>query len=294
MIMLYTNCLFNPGADEDMIVLHPGEEFEEDLAAMRYAYNTVSKVYLEADNVFDADTQSLIDLAESVKDKFPECRVISTYARIPELQKKSLDDLILLHELYFDEINVGVESGLDLVLMIFQKGYTVDDVKEQLQKLEEAGIRYSIDLVIGGLGNGDYADAVDANAALLNEFQPFKFYTASVYADEGSQYYDMVNDDAYEFTENTFGKLLSEEIDLLSKLELRSTDFDGMHLSNPVPIAGHFPDDKDEVVNALSELRKMFPLELLHVIPMRGTDGCILVPEHIGEKIAKMFEAMEE
>lgn len=291
--MLYTNCLFRPDMSEEAIVLHPGDDFDEEMSAMRYAYNTVPKIYLDADDVFAADTNTLVTIGESIKDKFPECKVISTFARIPELQKRSLDDLILLHELYYDEINVGAESGLDLVLMIFQKGYTVDDIKEQLSKLEEAGMRYSLNLVLGGLGNGDYEDAAKANAALLNEFQPFKFYTASVYADQGSQYYDMIHEDDFEFTENTFGKLLSEEIDFLSQLELRSTDFDGTHLSNPIPVAGHFPDDKDDLVYALEEMRKLFPLDYLHALPTRGTDGCILVPQDLGEKIAKAIEAME-
>lgn len=293
--MLYTNCLFRPNPEEGTITLHPGDEFDREMDLQRYAWSKVNRIYLEADDIFAADTDALVKLGESIKDKFPECKAISAYARIPELQKKSLDDLILLHELYFDEINVGVESGLDLVLMIFQKGYTVADAKEQLQKLEEAGMRYSLDLVLGGLGNGDYEEASKANADFLNEFQPYKFYTASVYADEGSQYYDLIHNDDFEFTENTFGKLMSEEIDFLSRLDLKNTDFDGTHLSNPIPLAGHLPDDKDDLIYALEEMRKLFPLDFLHALPTRGTDGCILVPEELGKKIAAAFgEDVEE
>lgn len=292
--MLYSNCLFHPNVDEEFIVLHPGDEFDREMELTRYAYNEVPRIFVDADDVFAADTNALVTLAESIKDHFPECKVISAYARIPELQKKSLDDLILLHELYFDEINVGLESAMDLVLMIFQKGYTVSDAKAQLEKLEEAGIRYSLDFVLGGLGNSDYEAVAKANAAFLNEFQPFKFYTASVYADEGSQYYDLIYNDDYEFTENNFGHLLSEEIEFLSQLDLANTEFDGLHLSNPVPVAGHFPEDKEDIVYTLKEMRKLFPLEFLHREPTRGTDGSILISEDLGEKIAKAIAAREE
>ena len=105
---------------------------------------------------------------------------IGIHARVNSLERKSVDDLRRLHELGYDGITVGIESGDDHVLASMDKGYAAEDIVRQCSKLEEASIRWTA-IHPGGLaGDGGAARNVANTAAVLNWLHPEHMYMTSV------------------------------------------------------------------------------------------------------------------
>lgn len=276
----YNKCSFCSMYRDTPFRASPMEEIEEDLQELRQTHDYLPRLFLVNGDPFALSTDRLARIGERIGEVFPEIETISCFAHIPNVYNKSVDDLKVLRSLHFNQPNFGVESGLDSALRMFHKGYTAADVCEQLSKLREAGMQFSMNLILGSQGFGQYQELAAANAKLLNDLQPYLFFTTTLYSMPGCALYDTMS--AGEFEENSLSQLIAEEIELLSRLELEDTIFWGLHPSNPVPFDGHFPEDKDTVLQVLQAMLRILPADLLARPPQRGAEGGILYPPGMG------------
>lgn len=273
----YNKCSFCSMYRSVPFRVSPMEEVDEDLRELRSQYRVLKRLFLVNGDPFTLSTNRLVEVAERVRHYFPECETISCFAHIPNFYQKSVEDLRLLRSLGYNQVNVGVESAVDSILDMFHKGYHVADVYEQLGKLKEAGMQFSMNIIMGALGNGEYMELAKANAALLNETQPYLFFTTSLYSLPGSELYDYMH--GGDFKENTYGQLIAEEIEMLSRLNLEHTYYYGLHPSNPVPFDGMLPEDQGKIIGILKQMMSVFPDALLNRPPERGWEGGILIPD---------------
>lgn len=77
----------------------------------------------------------------------------------------------LIREAGGNRVQVGNESGSDLVLTSLGKGFSRRQVEETLQLLQRAGLSYSCFLLMGG--PGETPATVRESVALLEGYQPF-------------------------------------------------------------------------------------------------------------------------
>lgn len=273
----YNQCSFCSMYRSVPFRVSPMEEIEADLHEARNRFRSVPRIFLVNADPFVLSVHRLKDIAERIHYYFPECETISCFAHLPNLYSKSVEDLAFLRELGYNQLNLGIESAVDSVLKMFNKGYTVADVYEQLGKLNEAGMEFSINLIMGALGNGEYLELAKANAELLNTVKPYLFFTTSLYSFPGSPLYDIMH--GGDFHENTYGQLIAEEIEMLSRLHLDHTYFYGLHPSNPIPFDGMLPEDQGKIIGVLRQMLTIFPDALLDRPPQRGQEGGVLLPD---------------
>lgn len=256
----------------------PMEEIEEDLQEARIRYRQVPRIFLVNADPFVLSVGRLAEIAKRIEYYFPECETISCFAHLPNFYTKTVEDLRYLRSLGYNQINIGVESAVDSVLDMFQKGYTSKDVYEQLGKLKEAGMEFSINLILGALGGGNYEELAAANAKLLNTVQPYLFFTTTLYSLPGSRLHEMMTEGG--FQQNTYRELVLEEISMLSQLELKHTYFYGLHPSNPVPFDGSLPEQQGQIIGVLKQMLRVLPSAILDVPPERGMEGGVLLPDN--------------
>ena len=273
----YNRCSFCSMYRHVPFRVSPMEEVEADLQELRGSISQMPRLFLVNGDPFTLSTRRLADIAERVRHYFPECETISCFAHIPNFYQKTVEELAYLRSLGFNQVNIGVESAVDSVLDMFHKGYHVEDVYEQLGKLKEAGMQFSMNLILGSLGNGNYLELAKANADLLNATQPFLFFTTSLYSLPGSELYDYMHGGGFE--ENTYGQLIAEEIEMLSRLDLAHTYYYGLHPSNPVPFDGMLPEEQGKIIGILKRMLGVFPEALLNKPPERGWEGGVLIPD---------------
>lgn len=92
-----------------------------------------------------------------------------------------------MRALRINDLNIGVESGLPEVLECFNKGFTVDEAKRQLRRLQATGIDYSVNIILGGAGGGNGSLHAQASSQLLNEVKPRLIFVGGLHLEPGTR-----------------------------------------------------------------------------------------------------------
>lgn len=82
-----------------------------------------------------------------VHEYLSQCKTITMHAAVRNIKTKTDEQLIRLKKLGINDLYVGIESGLDDVLVDVRKGHTVNDAVIQLNRLNHAGIRHCMMLM---------------------------------------------------------------------------------------------------------------------------------------------------
>ena len=223
---------------------------EEVLAEFEWAarrHSEERRVFLADGDVMALSFERLRAMLETLNRLFPRLARVNTYANGSSILAKSEVELQALRQLKLDTLYVGLESGDEELLKKVAKGETAEGMCEAVRRAQAAGFKCSV-MVLLGLGGGEgSARHADATAAVLNRMQP-RLLSALRFVDvPGTSMYAGYRT-ATEF------EAVSELIRIFRGLELERTVFRANHTSNPVPLEGRFPKDRDALVEALERL----------------------------------------
>lgn len=194
----------------------PLEQIEEDLIEASRRYPNAKKIWANGGNPYALGTERLARVGKLIKKYFPEGR-ISTYARVTDLVRKSVEEMKLLKECGFEDLVVGFETGDDEALAYANKGYTSADILSGCKKLEEAEVDYRL-IFLGGLaGKGKCEESAKKTAHLLNQLHPYLMYLNSVSVLPGTKLYK--DRETGLFQEAGERELVSEFITMLERME---------------------------------------------------------------------------
>lgn len=212
----HNKCSFCNFYKEYPFSVAPLEQIEADLMEARRRYPWAKKIWANGGNPYALSTDRLEAIAKLIKQYFPQSR-ISTYARVDDLTRKSVDEMKYLKKLGFEDLVVGFESGDDEVLRTVNKGYTAADILSGCKKLEQADVDYRM-IFLGGLaGKGKCEESAEKTAALLNQLHPYLLYLNSVSILPGTKLYEDWKNGS--FREAGEGELVRELISLLEHME---------------------------------------------------------------------------
>ena len=266
-------CTFCSMYRDVSFAISPLEEIVDDLAEAAWAYPYVSRVFLVNGDAFCLPADALLNIAEMIHEALPNVRSIGCYARIPNVTSKTDAELAALAAAGYDNINIGVESGLDDVLALMNKGFTVEEARLQFARLRAAGLPFNVNIINAAAGPQRIAEHAAANAALVNEAQPTLIFVSPLHVDPGTPLVGLI--ERGEFEECTLGQYLEEEIAFLEGLELDDCVFFGAHVSNPIPVNGLLPRDKDELLTVLRDGMARIPRTQLDAHPSKGAEGSL-------------------
>lgn len=249
------------------------EQIEKDLQEAREYIPNITRVFLENGDPFCLSADRLSAIAMKIHEYLPRVETIAMYASIKNIRGKSDEELKQLRALGINELNIGVESGLDDALNRMNKGYTAEQALNELKRLNAAGMDYGANIIFGCAGEGRSEENAKATALLLNETKPYLIFTGTIHADPGCPLYDDMQKKI--FTESTFGEYLDEEETFLSMLDLEGCYYFGLHPSNLVHMHGYLNRDKQDLLDEIGRRRKELAGRL-HLRPLRGGEGAIL------------------
>ena len=251
----------------------PMEQVEADIEEAARRWPNAKRVFLENGDPFVLSAERLARIAEAIHAKLPRVETIAMYASIPNIRSKTDAELRHLRALGVNELNIGVESGLDSALKLMNKGHTARESIDELLRLKAAGLDFGLNIIFGAAGSDHWRENAEATAALLNTAQPYLIFTGTVHADPGCPLYEDMRSGA--FVENTFGEYLDEKELLLELLDLENTYYFGLHPSNVLPMRGMLPRDKEEMLKAVQDMRKRMK-DNLDKRPVRVGEGAII------------------
>lgn len=229
--------------------MSPIEEIEADLKVIQIYQPRAHRVFLTGANPMALTFNRLADIAllirKYLRDGHP---TIGCFARITDISRKTDEELRNLHQLGFDYISIGTESGDDDVLTRMDKGYLSADIVEQCHRLDDAGIHYNLTYLTGLAGHGLGNRNAMRTAHVLSQIHPasINFVSLTLFHDS-ILYAEMKRG---EYTPATEHERLDELVTLILNLNCK-TQLIGNTVSNPVTFTGYLPTDRDLLIHDL-------------------------------------------
>jgi len=255
--------------------MEPLEQIREDLEEAKLHYPQAQRVFLENGDPFVLSAGRLREIAELIHKTLPRVQNISMYASIGNIRGKTNEELRMLRGLGINELNVGVESGLDRALREMNKGYTAREAEHQLLRLRDAGMDYGANIIFGSAGAEYRLENARETARLMNATEPYLIFTGTIHADPGCPLHDRLIRGT--FRENTVEEYFQEEELFLRELTLENCFLFGLHPSNVAGLYGNLGRDREKLLEALVRRRASLPETLRSAPPRRGEEGAVLL-----------------
>lgn len=221
-------------------------DVEEDLAELKKTGDKIPRLFLTNGDPFVLSTEKLVEIAELVHRYLPEVEVLTCYASIQNIKSKSLEEMKLLKSHGYDELYIGLETAYAPAVQMIDKGFSVEEAYENLEKVIASGMRYNALIMLGIAGKGKSQENVEATARLLNLHQPYRVSALSTSVLKGSELAELR--DKGEYVELTEREMVEEEKLLLRSLDIEGVEFLGSHPYNLITMSGVLPQDREKII----------------------------------------------
>lgn len=269
--MQYTERMFRPPAEAESLIfqvalgcphntcsfcgmykgvsyrVRPQQEVLSEFAQAAQWQPDARRIFLADGDVMVLSFERLHTMLEALNRLFPQLARVNLYANGSSILAKSDAELATLRALKLNTLYVGVESGDEGLLARVNKGETAAGMCEAVRRAQAAGLRCSVMVLLGLAGREGSAQHADATARVLNQMQPRLLSALRFVEVPGLTMFEGYRT-ATEF------EAVSELVRLLRGLELERTVFRANHTSNPVPLEGRLPKDRDALVALLERL----------------------------------------
>lgn len=253
----HNKCLFCSMYRDVKFAPAPMEDLESDIRFIGRNRTLFKRVFLLGGDPFALPFKRLKRIGELIREHIPRIETIGCYATIPNILAKTPEQLHELAQLGYSGLNIGLETGLDDVLALMDKGFTSAQAREALLRLNDAGIPYTLNLIHGVAGAGRGPENALADAAIVNEVQPELIIVTVLHGEWSDELLALV--DEGKFALPTLRECVEEEMAFLRATKLEDTFFFGMHEVNPIRVNGSLPADRDFLVDELAYGLTRFP-----------------------------------
>lgn len=254
----YNKCNFCNLYKNEPFCLSPLSEFEEDLAEIKKYQPNARRIFFTGANPFALSYEKIKPYVLTVRDYLIKCQTIAMFSSIRDIKNKEVWQLRKLRAMGVNGLSIGVESGDDETLLLANKGYTSQDILEQCQKLDEAGIEYYFVYMTGlaGKGNG-YRNAINS-AKLFSKLTPYFIHVDSLTFFRDTKLYQMAQKG--EFIEAGEQERVKEMQHFIENLQIRTHLFANT-VSNFYPVSAYLPKERAKVLDELEQVINTFTEE---------------------------------
>ena len=225
--------------------LRPETEVLAEIAGAGREYPETTRVFLADGDVMALPFERLKTYLEALQAAFPRLCRVNVYANGSSICGKSASQLATLRKLKLHTLYMGLESGSQEVLDLFGKTERVDEMISAVITAQKLGFRCSVMILIGLGGQLLRESHIRQTAFALNCMQPALLSALRFIPLPG-----LALPDGY--VPVTEFQAVGELRDIIRSLELKHTVFRANHTSNPVPLAGRLPQDRESLCRELS------------------------------------------
>ncbi len=202
------------------------------------------RVFLADGDVMALPSNLLGEYLEAINAAFPHLARINLYANGSSIALKSEEELRRLRALRLHTLYVGLESGSQNILDVFSKSESVEEMIAAVRRAQALGFRCSVMILIGLGGRSFRREHIAATIHALNRMQPKLLSALRFISLPGlplpEHYLPVTEFEAVE-----------ELRRIIAGLELEHTVFRADHASNPIPLDGRFPADRERLLAEL-------------------------------------------
>ena len=226
------------------------EEIKAEIDYFRSRAKYVNRIFLADGDALIVPTEKLIEILKYIKNIFPECERISTYASPKSLELKSEDELKKIKDNGISLLYIGAESGSDKVLKNINKGVTSKELGDLILKAKKVGFKTSVTFIVGILGEKDFREHAVATGNFISRCEPDYVGILSLMLEENTTIYqewlkgNFKEADGIDILKEI--KLIIENINVTSNIVFRSN-----HASNYINLKGNLPEDKKRLIQEI-------------------------------------------
>lgn len=248
----HNQCIFCSMYKEKRYRVRDLDEILYDIELAKEYYGDIEKVFLGDGDALTMPTENLIIILDRLYNAFPSLLYVGTYASPASILAKNLFDLKQLQEHGLIEAHLGIESGDEAVLHEIRKGVTYDEMVTAGKKVREAGIQLFATIILGLAGSTSKSLAHAKNTArICNDIQPDYIGALAIMVQPETELYKKAQNGFFELP--TDMEILKEMRTMIQHLELKHCGITSIHPSNCLHLDGILPDDKEALLQTLTE-----------------------------------------
>lgn len=248
----YRRCKFCDFPKDTFSIFSMGE-IAKKIELLRLVIDGNPRLHLLGCNPFCLHTRQLLSILAMIHDRLPCVRDVSMYARADDILRKSDQELMALVQAGLTELHIGLESGSNAVLMLHEKGETIEDIEEAMNALDRTGIRYHLTM-IPGLGGRDLSrEHAVKTAAVISRHRPMSVWCIALKVWPDTPLSRMVEDGT--FCPLSFEEILREEREMVSRIDLTwPTLYVDSTVLGQYSIIGMLPEQKQVILQQMDHL----------------------------------------
>jgi len=226
------------------------------------------RIFLQDGDALVYPFPKLREVLQYLNEKLPSVERIGTYATPQDILRRSVDELNELRQLKLGIFYTGLETGDDDLLQQIGKGVSSDQVIEAGKKVKEAGISFSVTVILGLGGIERSKKHVAGTARVLSEIDPDYVGALTLTLVPGTPLYE-------QWERNEFHPLspfqsLEELKSVIENSSFTDCFFSSMHASNYLSVRARLPQDKDRILRQLEKVLAARDPALLRPEFLRG------------------------
>ncbi|MGP1438233.1 MAG: radical SAM protein [Treponema sp.] len=228
------------------------EEIEKELLRVKHVGGLPKQIFLGDGSAFDLDTKRLLEVLNLINFYFPSCSQINMDATVSGILNKTDEELKSLYEKKVRHLYIGIESGLDDVLMFMKKDHNMEEAAKAVQKIKRHGYFFDAHIMTGVSGFGRGIENAHSLANFFNQYKPSRVINFSMFLHLEISLYKDIKKGLYKPSDE-LSNLKEEEclISLLGKDE--DINYEGFHDFLEFRVRGILPKNRDRMLKILQE-----------------------------------------
>jgi len=227
------------------------EQIEAELQRVKALDGNPKQIFLGDGNAFGLKTDHLLEILERIHFYFPQCSMINMDATVTNISRKTDEELRQLKEAGVCRLYLGIETGLEDVLVFTKKDHTLEQAYTQIKRMQDAGMIFNAHIMTGIAGKGRGMENAEKTAEFFNRTHPERITNFSLFLHKAASLYQDVVSGAFEPA--TELENLEEERRLLQLLDCGPVVYDGFHDFVTLRVRGTLPADKEKMIAKLDE-----------------------------------------
>jgi radical SAM superfamily enzyme YgiQ (UPF0313 family) len=226
------------------------------------------RIFLQDGDALVYPFPKLREVLQYLNERLPTVERIGTYGTPQDILRRSLDELRELRQLKLGIFYTGLETGDNGLLQKIGKGVSSDQVIEAGKRVKDAGISFSVTVILGLGGiEGSKKHALET-ARVLTEIDPDYIGALTLTFVPGTPLYQ--GWERNEFHPLSPFQSLEELKSIIENSSFTDCFFSSMHASNYLSVRGKLPEDKERILNQLEKVLAARDPSLLRPEFLRG------------------------
>ena len=233
----------------------PLEQVEAELRRVKELGGKPKKIFLGDGNAFDMKNEHLEKILDMIHDYFPECEGINMDATVTGILGKTDEEMQRLSEKCVSHLYLGIESGLNDVLIFMNKDHNLEQAYRAIDRLHKYGMIFDAHIMTGIAGKGRGMENAEALAEFLNKTGPAHVINFSLFLHTEVPLYRHIKDGTY-MPADEWETLVEERrlVELLNGKEGQPIVYDGFHDFIEFRVRGTLPKDKEKMLAKLDKV----------------------------------------